>query len=76
VVGRPQQRRRLLQSAAEEVGVRRFAEGSAELAAEVGAREARGCGHVLDVELLEIARIGKVLGSQQMACRGYEGHRL
>jgi hypothetical protein len=54
--------------------VRRLAEGAAELAAEVGAREAGRAGEVVHVERLEVARVREVLGAQQMAGRRDEGH--
>jgi hypothetical protein len=47
--------------------LRSNAEGAAELAAEVGAGEARGAGHVVDVEGLGVARVGEVPGAQQVA---------
>ena len=52
----------------------RLAERPPELAAEVGAREAGGAGHVVDVERLGVARVGEVLGAQQMPCRRGKGH--
>src|SRR4051812_22628883 len=61
-----QQRRRALEAAGEQVLVRRLAEGTPELAAEVGAREAGGAGEVVDAERLEVARVGQVPGSQEV----------
>ena len=46
--------------------MRRLAEGAAELAAEVRAREAGGAGEVVDVERLEVPGVGEVLGAQQV----------
>src|SRR3954447_7264592 len=61
-----QQRRRALEAAGEQVLVRRLAEGTPELAAEVGARQAGGAGEVVDAERLEVARVGEVPGSQEV----------
>ena len=69
-----QQRGGALEAAGEQVGVRRLAEGAAELAAEVGAREAGGAGEVVDVERLGVAGVGEVLGAQQVAGGRDEGH--
>ena len=63
-----------LQAAGEQVGVRRLAERAAELAAEVGARQARGSGQVVHVQRLEVAGVGQVLGAQQVAGGREEGH--
>jgi hypothetical protein len=52
----------------------RLAERPPELAAEMGAREAGGAGHVVDVERLGVTRVGQVSGAQQMPCRRDEGH--
>ena len=46
--------------------MRRLAERATELSAEVRAREARGLREIVDVERLEVARIGQVLGAQQV----------
>ena len=54
--------------------MRRLAEGAPELAAEVGAREARRPGQVVDPERLEVAGVGQVLGAQQMAGGRDERH--
>src|SRR3954451_12190568 len=61
-----QQRRRTLEATGEQVLVRRLAEGTPELAAEVGAREAGGAGEVVDAERLEVARVGQVPGPQEV----------
>ena len=53
----------------------RLAEGTPELAAEVGPREPRGGGQVVDAERLEVAGIGDIPGSQQVAGRRDEHHR-
>ncbi len=50
------------------------AEGAAELAAEVGAGEAGGTGHVVDVERLEVAGVGQVLGAEEMPGRWDMSH--
>jgi hypothetical protein len=52
----------------------RFAERPAELTAEVGARESGRPGEVVDVERLEVARVGEVLGTQQVPAGGDKGH--
>ena len=54
--------------------MRRLAEGAPELAAEVRAREPGGAGEVVDLERLEVARVGQVLGAQQMAGGRDEEH--
>ena len=64
-----------LEATRQEVGVRRVAEGAAELAAEVSLGETRGPSEVLDVERLGIAGVGEVLGAQQVAGGRYERHR-
>ena len=46
--------------------MRRLAELATELAAEVRARKAGGACHVIDVERLEVAGVGEVLGAQEM----------
>ena len=73
-VGHAQQRRGALEPAGEQVLVRRLAERAPELAAEVRAREAGGGGHVVDVERVEEARVGEVLGAQQVAGGRCVGH--
>ena len=50
--------------------MRRLAEGALELAAEVGAGEPGGAGHVLDADLIRVARVGEVPGPQQMPSLG------
>ena len=52
----------------------RLAERPPELAAEMGAREAGGAGHVVDFERLGVTRVGQVLGAQQVPCGRDEGH--
>ena len=47
--------------------MRRFAEGSPELAAEVGAREPRGAGQVVDPQRLDVVRVGDVFRAKQVA---------
>ena len=61
---RAQQRRGALEPAGQQVGARRLAEGALELAAEVGAGEAGGAGHVLDADLLRVAGVGEVPGAR------------
>ena len=61
-------------AAGEQVCVRRLAERTAELAAEMRAREARRASHGADVERLEVARVGERLGAQEVAGRRDEGH--
>ena len=73
-VGGAQQRGGALEPPGQQVRVRRLAERAPELAAEVRAREARRAREVVDVERLEVAGVGEVLGAQQMACGRYEGH--
>jgi hypothetical protein len=55
--------------------VRRHAERTAELAAEVGPRQPRRPGQVVDAERLGVARVGEVLGAQQVAGGRDEGRR-
>jgi hypothetical protein len=50
--------------------MRGLAERAAELPAEVRARQAGGAGEVVDVQGLEVARVGEVLGAQQVASGG------
>jgi hypothetical protein len=54
--------------------VRRLAEGTAELAAEVGAREAGRDGEVIHAQRLEVSGVGQVLGAQQVAGGRSEDH--
>ena len=63
-----------LEPARQQIRVRRFAERPAELAAEMSARQPRRAGEVVDVERLEVPRVGQVLGAEQMPVGGYEGH--
>src|SRR5918995_2428517 len=65
----PQQRSRPLHPACEQVRVRRLAEGGAELAAEVGAREASRTSEVVDAESFEVMCVGEILRAEQVACR-------
>jgi hypothetical protein len=55
--------------------VRRLAERAPELPAEVGAREPSRTGEIVDVQLLEEAGIGEVLGAEEVTGRRYERHR-
>jgi hypothetical protein len=55
--------------------VRWLAEGAPELAAEVSPGEARGRRHVVDVERLEIAGVGEILGAKEVPGGRYERHR-
>ena len=54
--------------------MRRLPERPPELAAEVRARQAGGAREVVDAERLGVARVGEVLGAQQVACGRDEGH--
>src|SRR5205823_6121749 len=74
VIGVAEQRGGALQAPGEQVGVRRFAEGSPKLTAEMGAGEPGGASEVVHVERLEIARVRQVLGAEQMAGGRDEGH--
>ena len=74
VVGHPQQRGGALEPAGQQIRVRRLAERAPELAAEVGPRQAGRAREVVDIEGLEVARVGQVLGAQQMAFGRDEGH--
>src|SRR5262249_55877317 len=73
-VGVAQQRGGALQASREQVRVRRLAERAPEAAAEVGAGEAGRAGQVVHLERLEVARVGEVLGAQEVRGGGYEGH--
>jgi hypothetical protein len=66
--------RRALEPTSKQVGVRRLAEGAAELAAEMSAREAGGVRHVLDAQQLEVAGVDEVPGAQQVANSGDGTH--
>ena len=59
----------------QQVGVRRLAERPAELAAEVRARKPGCPREVVHVERLEIARVGQVLGPEEVARGWREGRR-
>src|SRR5205823_2448479 len=67
----PQQRGGALEPPGQQVRVGRLAEGAAELAAEVGAREAGGAGEVLDAQRFEVPGVGKVLGPEQVTRARY-----
>ena len=54
--------------------MRRLAERSAELTAEVSARQAGDAGHVVDPERLGVPGVGEVLGPGQVANRRDAGH--
>src|SRR5580700_6088331 len=73
-IGRAQKRGGALEASRQQIGVWRFAERPAELTAEVGARESGRPGEVVDVERLEVARVGEVLGTQQVPAGGDKGH--
>jgi len=70
VVGVPQQRRRPLQPAGQQVDVGRLTEGATELTAEVGLREPGGSGQVIDLERLGVVGVGEVLGTEQVTGGG------
>jgi hypothetical protein len=61
VIGLPQEGRRTLQSARQEVLVRGLAERPAELAAEVRRREVRGAGERGHVERLAVSGVDEIL---------------
>ncbi len=65
-VGVTQQRRGALQPSRQQIGVRRLAEGAAELAAEVGAGKTGGTGEIVNAKWLEVTGIGQVLGAEKM----------
>ena len=71
-----QQRGGALEPAGQQVPVRRLAEGALELAAEVRARQPGGARQVVDVERLEVAGVGEVLGAEQVTGGRDERHRL
>ena len=73
-VGGSQERGGPLQAPGQQIRVRRLAEGSPELATEVGTRQARGMRQVVHVERFEIAAVGCVLGAKQVAGRRDESH--
>src|SRR5215216_1378841 len=64
-VGLAQQRHRPLDPAALQVAVGRLAEGGAEAADEVGAREGDRAGQPLDVERVGVAAVHRVAGPKQ-----------
>jgi putative membrane protein len=55
--------------------MRRLAESSSELAAEVGPGESRGAGQVVDSQPVGVTRVGNVLGAEQVAGGRGECHR-
>jgi peptidyl-prolyl cis-trans isomerase B (cyclophilin B) len=55
--------------------VRRLPEGAPKLTAEVRSREPRGAGEIVNQQRLEVARVGEVLRSQEVAGRRDERHR-
>src|SRR5262245_41155111 len=73
-VGVPQQFGSALEPAREQVLVGSLAEGSPELPAEVGRRQVRNPGKRRNVERLSEARVGDVLGAQQVSFRRDERH--
>ena len=52
----------------------RLAEGAAKLTAEMSAGESSCAGHVVDPDRLEVARVGEVSGTQQVAGRRDDFH--
>ena len=54
--------------------MRRLAERSPKLAAEVRPRQPRGAGQVVDVQRFDVASVGEVSGAQQVAGRRNEVH--
>ena len=64
-----QQRRGSLETAGQQVRVRRLAERTPELATEVRTREPRGSGEIVDRQRLEVAGVREVLRAEQMSCR-------
>ena len=60
----PEQGRRPLEPAGQQVDMGRLAECPAELGAEMGAGQAGLAGQVADVERLRVARVDEVLGAQ------------
>jgi hypothetical protein len=73
-VGRAKQGRGTLQAAGEQVRMRRFAERSPELAAEMSARESRCAGQVVNPQRLDVARVGDIFRSEQVPGRWDEDH--
>ena len=56
--------------------MRGFTERPPELATEVRPRQAGGASQVIDVEWLEIPRVGQILGAQEMPGGRNKLHRL
>ena len=56
--------------------MRWLAECEAELAAEMGAREASHAGHVIHAQRLKVAAVGGVLGAEKVTSGRDEGHVL
>ena len=80
-VGGAEKRRGTLQAPGEQVRVRRFAEGSPKLAAEVGARKSGGAGQILNSQGLDVVGVSDVFRTEQVAGRRgvdhlnqYRGH--
>jgi hypothetical protein len=65
-VGAAQQRRRAFHPAGQEVLVRRLAERTPKLTAEVRRREVRGAGERRHVERLAVARVDEVLRAEKV----------
>ena len=63
-----------LEPSRQQVLVRRLAEGGAELAAEVGRRQARRPRHVGDRERLGVAGVGEVLAADEISRRSDSRH--
>ena len=74
-VGGSQQRRCALHPARQEIGMRRLAEHSPELAVDVRPGQAVGSGQLTHVQPLEVPRVDKVLGKQQVPGRREGSHR-
>lgn len=74
VVGGAQQAGGALEAPRQKVGVRRLAEGTPKLAAEMSAGEAGGASHVIDAKWFEVASVGKVPGAQEMPGRWDMSH--
>ena len=74
-VGCAKQRRGALQSARQQVGMRRLAESASELTTEMRAREACGTSQVVDIEWLGVGRIDQVPGPQEVALGRNDAHR-
>ena len=74
VIRGPQQGRRTLEPAREQVLVRRRAERAPELAAEVRRRQLRGAGERRNVERIAVARVDEILRSQQVTGGSLDAH--